>query len=991
MQVALIQLSDIHLSPASTEINSKSEKLADAIASAAANCFAAVIILSGDVANTGQAEDYEIAQTFFAGLKAAVTNRKPDLELHFISVPGNHDCFLPKEEEALRRALCDAINPTFQTSKPDAAILSELLQKQDEYFAFSNRLFGLPTSVEDKVCMRHMLTVGQHKLTFNLFNSAICSQRDEQQKLVLPMELIRNALKSETESDIQISVCHHPYWWLQADVSIAFRDFLEQTSDLVFTGHQHRQDSYTNLREAGETIFYCEGAVLQELGSPRTSAFNAIVLDLEKKKRQYLNYQWSKTHYEPPQHCPWIQYNRSPTRSSVPAPLPEFFSRLTDPGIGLTHLSKGAIPLDMVFVYPDASFRSSRSVNIEKSVAGADLLEKLTVSNKVLLNGAPYSGKTALLKTIAKDWLRCGMFFPLFLTGHDFASSSEHSFEHLVDSAISRSYGPSNVTKYKQLKTPQKVLMIDDWDLSPLELGAREVILRQANSLFGKVIVCTQGAPYLRQLLEKLKKNDVMADYDIITIKPLSHVSRGNLIEKWLVIDLPKDSPEFPRRVEETERTIRTVIGKNTLPSLPFIVLAILQAIQRDQDALPENGSFGYLYEVLITTALSNTLDNKPQLDKKYTFLSHFAYYLFKHSLDRLDVTSVKVLLSGYAKNYRIVIDQTALLKDLEHARILSRQSGNYSFVYSHYYFYFLARYFKFNLAGGEGDELRKTLHNLARGLNVRSNGIFLMFVIYLTHDEQLTDMLVKIGDEIFSEEPESRFMDDVDVFNNGDYEGLERHIPAKVDVEKTRHYRREAADRTDAAKNVLEHDPQLELITGSHGYSTVLPMETKLTYAIECLQILGQILRNFTGSLPGDRKLDILSTTYRLGLRMLNALLALLREAVVNLRKTLVNDADTPKELSVALNQFDRLATLVAQLAGYGMLRVISNNIGSAEIEPQAYSETQDRIGKTNATELIDLAIKLDHLSDYPFAQIKRLAATVDDNLFAKLCLQTW
>ena len=112
----------------------------------------------------------------------------------------------------------------------------------------------------------------------------------------------------------------------------------------------------------------------------------------------------------------------------------------------------------------------------------------------------------------------------------------------------------------------------------------------------------------------------------------------------------PRTAPEFSRRVEETERVVDTVIGKNTLPSLPFIVLAILSAIQRNRDAVPHTGSFGYLYEVLITNALNTSLRQKPQLDRKYQFLSLLAFLLFKDSVDILSVHSVGQMLDESAR-----------------------------------------------------------------------------------------------------------------------------------------------------------------------------------------------------------------------------------------------------------------------------------------------------------------------------------------------------
>src|SRR5260370_42102790 len=99
---------------------------------------------------------------------------------------------------------------------------------------------------------------------------------------------------------------------------------------------------------------------------------------------------------------------------------------------------------------------------------------------------------------------------------------------------------------------------------------------------------------------------------------------------------------------------------------------------------------------------------------------------------------------------------------------------GNYSFGYDHYFYYFLARYFKTNLNAPNGAILRQRLSEVARGLNTGSNGIFLMFVIYLTHDEALTDELPKIGGELLSEVLPTSLTDEVEVYSSKGYARLD-------------------------------------------------------------------------------------------------------------------------------------------------------------------------------------------------------------------------
>jgi hypothetical protein len=151
-------------------------------------------------------------------------------------------------------------------------------------------------------------------------------------------------------------------------------------------------------------------------------------------------------------------------------------------------------------------------------------------------------------------------------------------------------------------------------------------------------------------------------------------------------------------------------------------------AADRNKDVLPENGSFGYLYEVLITSALNSTLGDKPQLDKKYTFHSLLAFRLFESKTDLVGVSVVNNLLDEYARSFRIRVNKSELLRDLEQARVLVKEDGNYSFGYAHYFYYFLARYFKNHINGPDGPHLRMQLREIAAGLNAGSNSVFLAY-----------------------------------------------------------------------------------------------------------------------------------------------------------------------------------------------------------------------------------------------------------------------
>jgi hypothetical protein len=98
--------------------------------------------------------------------------------------------------------------------------------------------------------------------------------------------------------------------------------------------------------------------------------------------------------------------------------------------------------------------------------------------------------------------------------------------------------------------------------------------------------------------------------------------------------------------------------------------------------------------------------------------------------------------------------------------------------------------------------------------------------------------------------------------------------------------------------------------------------------------------------------------------------------------------DASKPEHRQF-IKQVEKLLTVIGQIMGGSMIQTISLSVGSPDIEENAYAEILDSIGHNNATELIDLSIRLDHFEEYPFNRIKALYRDFAKNRFAQRVLK--
>jgi Calcineurin-like phosphoesterase len=969
MALCIVQLSDIHFSEKTNDVEAKFPHIAAAIASIDTACLDYLIVLSGDIAYRGIDSEYGTAKRLLGLLEDAIVERLPKAIVRWIAVPGNHDCILPEDKVVLRAALIEGIKPTLQSQAPDAATVAELTGDQEPFFRFSESLGQIGMNSVEPLCRCLCLPFGGYNLQVNLYNTALLSRRKERQgELAVPMELIRKTIRLADDCTLAISVFHHGYPWLEANNSVAFRKHIESTSDMALCGHQHFDHGFDKTTLAGERIFYSEADVLQEGGEPARSGFRVIMMEPDQSSRRVCTYTWNGGSYSKDD-TGWSPYTRAARAADRLSATQEFMAKITDSGIGLSDPDLGPIALHDFFVYPDARARALTDPAQQQEISGDNLVKYFINTDRIVVQGQPKSGKTSLAHMLCYTFLTVQDIYPLLINGADVKGTDRHSVERLINSAAGLTYGLKTVERFRQLEPAKRALFIDNWDDCRFPGPERDAFLALANTHFGKVVVFVDSGSFMGQILAKLKDGEPpLPNY--LTIKEMSHVGRGALMDRWLSYDCQRGTTEYYQRIEETERLIKTVLGRNTLPSLPFIVIAILEASRRKMEIVPEQGSFGYLYELLITTALSSTVSPQPQLDKKYAFLPVLAYHLFTSGADVVRATDFDQLLDEYAKKAKVKVNKTNLTRDLEASRVLSKADGNYSFAYEHYYQYFLALYFKNNLNGGRRAELRRTLSSMAAKLPADFNSRFLIFFIYLTHDDELISELILNADKILAEQPLADFKADVEFYNSSAAQTLPE-LPDAVDLDESRHQRRKAADAA----------PRRDLTTPEDlSYSDDLSVDVKVRFAMAYGEILGQVLRNFTASMSGEQKVEILTATYRLGLRLLSATLGVIRFLGESVR-----DADaktgTDKDRSRYLRLVEKFLEEFSPLAGFGVIKRISQCVGSSEIDHSAYDETIANVGSTDATKLIDLAILLDHSSgEYPFAKFKNLNQRLAD-----------
>lgn len=154
---------------------------------------------------------------------------------------------------------------------------------------------------------------------------------------------------------------------------------------------------------------------------------------------------------------------------------------------------------------------------------------------------------------------------------------------------------------------------------------------------------------------------------------------------------------------------------------------------------------------------------------------------------------------------------------------------------------------------------------------------------------------------------------------------------------------------------------------------------------AFKTIQILGQVLKNFTGSLKGDRKRQLVEECYGLGLRVLGSLFRISDQTypafLEGLTEYLKSKSKPPSEAKIK-ESINRLFFGLLRMVTFSVFKHVSESVGTEKVA-QTFAEVVAE-DKNPSVKLLDLTIRLDHYRHLPQAQIKGAAKDFASNQFA-------
>lgn len=971
MKIAILHLSDLHIYRGNASwIIDRAHQVANAVKMAFKDSDKIYVVVSGDIANEGLAEQYESAVTFFTRLKSGLTNNyngEIPVEKRILCVPGNHDVYL-KEENKMRTVLLKSLQDSYP--EIDDSIFENIVSTQSDYAEFVRKINddatykpSLVSSVDDKV--------GDYQIRFNLYNTAwMCGKKDVQGSIYMPMDGVKKS-SDKKDADLVISVMHHYYNWLAVDKQnkTKFMRRVAGSSNLLIYGHEHeflatgKTDNLTDgfISEYEGAAFYSKDKNTGE----EESLFEVLVVDTDLSTCHQTTFKYSPKNSIYMSSGSQTRNISSERKSGAFRSNTEYYQNLDEMPTPIYNHEKEKLKLSEIYIYPDLESMNDRinKTDIDGKYLSAEQLLGDAEHTLFILEGGNQCGKTSLCHMYYMT-LAGAHKYPLMMSGKEI---NNENLRRILRNAYNKQYMSefADYEKYEQYDKSAKVLLLDNFDKCKLGRDVKEKMIKELLLQFQTVIITVREDKSIVDTRKYFDK-DATALYHI---KSFGYEKRGKLIEKFFekYNNQGISNQEMLDKTNEALQMVQQFLGKEYIPPYPIYILSLLLSSTKMVGQNYSQTAYGHCYDAIITCALLTQVKDD-DVSQFRNFLKHFAFYKFINKMDSLSEEELRAFYDSYRAKYIITNYETCKTVLLNAGLLVCEDECYYKFGYKYVYYFTVAEYISGIINTLKGKEIIQELCKEIESEEVANILIFLTYHIddVAFIDETIFTLMASIEDvEPITLEKNDGFYvsveklcdemkkETVDVFKKSDPKKAREDYLRKQDTkERAREYQEEEARQNERIK--------------------------KIDKAMRAIEVVGQIIKNRRNTLEMDKLKEMLVELYYAGFRTVSYLGTTLAEDKKALIADIVKDekiaGDTIK-IRDHINYFFELTTFRFCLFIFSK---IINSVGVKELR-WLYNDASRQIASP-AAEIVTFSIESVY-SKLAVDDLKKLVERYKDN----------
>ncbi len=623
--------------------------------------------------------------------------------------------------------------------------------------------------------------------------------------------------------------------------------------------------------------------------------------------------------------------------------------------------------LDKLFVFPDILEINKSKQKLENDEINSEKLIDIKnfKDNYILIEGEEQSGKTSLCRMLYLNYEKTD-FYPIMINGKNITGKSD--IKNIVNKAYQKQY--NSTTEYWSIEKDERILIIDDINNRSANDKNYAIFLQSIKENFKYAIILIDE---LSNLSNKSTEHNYFYLFNDYAIKSLGYIKRDELIKKCIANDEDiefdiKNTAQIARLDKDTKH-INTIIGSNIVPSYPVFIVSTFNIIESTTHYDMNETSYGHCYHAMITMQLHRANIKAGDMDEYFKFLTEFSYFMFKKNKKSVSQNELNNFEEMHKEHY--FFDEE-IIENLINSNSLIKKNNMYSFQYIYIYYYFVAKY----LADHINEKgIKSQIDSLLLNIHKKDNSNIIVFVTHHTENVYLLDSILLNTMENFESFSEATLENDETKFVAKHIKRLENITTTSLnhDPENTRNKILEKRDTQKPALDKLENEAEDE------GEDLLL---IEIRKSAKSIEIIGQIMRNQSGTFKKDRLNQLFQEGQNAGLRLLKSFIDLMNDNendMDEIIRQILLQMTKEGESELSKDKAKTFVTRFSYAIIFGWLYKIVDSLGYDKL-----IDTADKINsKTNtpASKLINFSIHAWYKKQINIEKLKSLYDDFDKN----------
>jgi hypothetical protein len=523
----------------------------------------------------------------------------------------------------------------------------------------------------------------------------------------------------------------------------------------------------------------------------------------------------------------------------------------------------------------------------------------------------------------------------------------------------------------------KRVALVDDIDRTPGGAKAIADLVRYLEAHFSAVILSANAGFELAELVDK-RASEALKNYQYYAITNFGYKLRRQLLKKWCLCGGTSTIQEFDKKVHAVEEFLNSVVGRNLVPPRPLFLLVLLQSHEATEQTEIQDSGFAHYYHYLITKSFQDLGVKREHHNELFNYLSQLAWLYRKSDIRELSYEQLRSFNKTFSQKF-VSVDLDSRLNLLIRSRLLTKRGDLYSFTYPYIFFFFVGKFLADNI---HKQDIKETVTQWCANLQKRENAHSILFLTHHRNDPWLVEQILHVLKSCFADLAPMQLDSDVEGMNKL-IDSATQLIVDDSDIERNQHDARALKDKVEQEEEQAEQ--KAEAIKEAFGF-----ME-KAYLLLRTAEILGQILKNYYGSLERPVKAQLMSQVFDAPLRLLRAVL----NEIASDPESFVDDVEAVVEQRRGRLKPEKKKELARRIS-FHILGFISTGavIRAAQFvnAEKLREDIHDVVtsNSTNAYRLIGAATRLMTAGELPVDEIRVLAEDLKTNIFAYSILQS-